>query len=201
MSGKNQNGGSTATLNISEIIQEASSQRESLNSNLDVAREAVCTQMTKLADQLRLIDDNRESMGVEEFEAPDLSAIDYLYAEPEPTPKARRRSTASSGDGSTRGRGGGDTTLPNTVLLAMDRSKRGTEFSISDVHAAVQEAPHSYTFAGSEKGQRTIVNQVLGSLTNEGKVDRVSRGFYALTAKGSKAAKAILKDLNSGSDS
>lgn len=194
----NNSGGSVATLDISETIQNASSQRESLSSNLNAARETVCAQMTELAGQLRQIDDNLESIGATEFSVPDLSEIDYLYAEVEATPVRRRRSTKSSGDSSgTRTRGGGATTLPNCILISMDQSRRGTQFGISEVHVAVQEAPTNYKFSGTEKSAMVNVSSSLGKLVDEGHVERVDRGTYVLTAEGSKAAKASLKEIGS----
>lgn len=194
MSDKNKGG--TATMDISKAISGAAEQREAALSNLNEARETVMTQMNELAGQLAEIDTEREAYGVEEHDAPDLSAIDYLYEDPEdePAPKARRRSTRAS-NGATASRGGGAATLPNCILISMDQSERGTEFGISEVHAAVQTKPCNYVFTGDEKGQRTVVNQALGNLVNDGHLKRVSRGVYALTAAGSKEAKAALKAI------
>tara|TARA_B100001778_G_scaffold334952_3_gene349547 strand:- start:1224 stop:1811 length:588 start_codon:yes stop_codon:yes gene_type:complete len=194
MAGKNQNGGSAATLDISATITGANERREAAMNDLNEARASVMEQMTALAGQLGQIDDGLAEFGVEEFEAPDLSAIDYLYEDPEPAPKARRRSTRTS-NGASEKRGGGAATLSNCILISMDQSERGTEFNISEVHAAVQTKPCNYVFTGDEKGQRTVVNQALGNLVNDGHLKRVSRGVYALTAAGSREAKAALKAI------
>lgn len=191
--------GNSATLDVTSAIESANAARTQAIESLQSARQQMISDMEGLAGQLRQADDLLESYGVDNFTAPDLDQIGYLWDSGEvAAPRRTRKSSGgakASASGTTRGRGGGNTTLPLGVLVTMNAQPRNTEFSIDEILAGVQEAPVSYQFAGEDSSAKSSVNVALGGLVKEGMLERAGRGVYRLTTEGSKAARGALKDM------
>lgn len=189
-------GTANATKNpVADAIASAQSQREDAMNGLTSSRDTVCGQLTELAGQLAQIDTAMGEMGVEEFSAPDLSAIDYLYEteEVEPAP-ARKRKAASGEDGRKRPKNA--CTLPDAIIISMSQTGKGDEYTTDELVEAIQKEPVGYKTSGSNL--KTQVSQSLTGLVESGHIERPSRGRVVLTANGRKAAVAALKDINAG---
>lgn len=189
---KNSGGSTTLTplQSVQQAEQAAADARTSAIDSLNEQREGLVSQMAELAGQIVGIDTDLENLGVEEYGEIDLSGLDYCVVTSAPKRRQRR-----SGGGSTGPRGSKPCTLPDGILIAMNGSRKGTEFGIAEVHEAVQADPVNYPFSGEEATQRTQINQNLGALVKAGHVERIGRGVYVITADGQAAAKVALKEM------
>jgi hypothetical protein len=192
------NSGGTATLiNPMEAVEAARQAAE--QAQLDAVkaeterREGLVSQILELAGQIVEADTNLENLGVEEFGEINLSNLDYCVVLT--APRKQRRSTGGGGGATGGGYGSKPCTLPDGILIAMNGSRKGTEFGIAEVHEAVQADPVNYPFSGEEATQRTQINQNLSVLVKAGHVERVGRGVYVITADGQAAAKVALKEM------
>lgn len=193
-SGSNDSGTATlAPLNAVQAAEQAAAEaRQTAITDLNSQREGLVEQMEALAGQIGEIDNGLEGLGVEEFNYIDLSSINYCVD----TGSAPKRQRRSSGGSSSGARGSKPTTLANAVLITMNQRGKGTDFSIDEVSAGVQEAPVSYPFSGEADTINTQISQTLGKLVKSGHVSRPERGVYRITGTGQTAAKAALSAMN-----
>lgn len=205
--------GSVATMNISETINAVQvAQQAAQEAALAASSAAVETfqteeasliaQMETLAGSLSELHVGLESVGIEEFSVPDLSDIDYLFVNAvRSTPKSsgrgrgRPRKNAAASTATPGVRGSKPCSLPDAILMSMNLSERGTEFGIAEISAAVQITPANYPFSGSPNSTNVTVSQRLRDLVDGKFVKKVSRGVYAITATGQKAATVALTEL------
>lgn len=199
--GSKQKNGSSTTLEPLASVEAANAAaaqaRKDAIAQLTEQRAGLVSQIEELAGQVLAIDEGMENdLGVEEFGPIDLSVIAYAV-DLGTTPKRQRRSSGKSSDSSGSGgpRGSKPTSLANGILITMNQSRKGTEFSPSDLADAVAAAPVNYPFSG--ENATTQVSQTLSRLLKAGHVNRTGRGIYVITGDGQTVAKEALSDMNS----
>lgn len=178
---------------VEALVSESVAARTKIVSDLNAMRVGLLATLASTAAQLAAVDTERRGHNLEDFDAPDLSAIDYLY-ETEETPVRKTRQTRKAGTRGPRGPSGQKTMpLHIAILTHMDGFEFGSEFYIEDLVEGVQSEDIGYQFTGTTP-HGTIVSQRTTALVNDGLIERPSRGLYTLTKAGSDAVAAYVAE-------